>query len=247
MPTKPPGTPDVDLTTAGSFGTIDDAVFQTALAQPAGTGVFNTFVQIQHNGTEQGYNSDNSTEQFDEKNAHHRSLLLANVPIVIGDGTGGTVEGVAYRQFVLDLNEAGASKQFLSLDKLQIWQEESGSLGNFSSGLGFAGAHTNYLAYNLDAGGDHWVGLNDGLSHGSGQSDVVVLIPDSAFINDTAHRYVYLYSAFGTQSGWSADGGFEEWGVTQAIGAPGTTAALNVAKTASVPGGTADHAGEVIT
>src|SRR5215510_985949 len=105
MPTKPPGTPDVDLTTAGSFGTIDDAVFQTALAQPAGTGVFNAFVQIQHNGIEQGYNTDNSTEQFDEKNAHHHSLLLANVPIVMGDGTNGTVDGVAYREFLLDLNE----------------------------------------------------------------------------------------------------------------------------------------------
>src|SRR5262245_29843793 len=125
MPLKPPGTPDVDLTTSGDSGVINDAVFQTGLLQSAGTGVFNTFVQIQHNGTEQGYNSDNSTEQFDEKNAHHRSLLLANVPIVIGDGTGGTVEGVAYRQFVLDLNEP-AAQQFLSLDRLQIWQEESG-------------------------------------------------------------------------------------------------------------------------
>src|SRR5262245_5875716 len=247
MPLKPPGTPDVDLTTAGDSGVINDAVFQTGLLQSAGTGVFNTFVQIQHNGTEQGYNSDNSTEQFDEKNAHHRSLLLANVPIVIGDGTGGTVEGVAYRQFVLDLNEAnGGGKPFLSLDQLQLWQEEAGNLGNFGSG-GFAGTHTNYLAYDLDAHGDHWIGLNDSLSHGSGQSDVVVLIPDSVFINDTSHRYVYLYSAFGMQSGWSADGGFEEWGVTQALPAPGNTAALNVAKTASVPGGTADHAGEVIT
>src|SRR5262247_4592342 len=247
MPTKPPGTPDVDLTTAGSFGTIDDAVFQTALAQSAGTGGFNTFVQIQHNGIEQGYNSDNSIEQFDEKNAHHHSLLLANVPIVIGDGTGGTIDGVAYRQFLLDINDPAGIKQYLSLDKLQIWQEESGSLGNFASGLGFAGAHTNYLAYDLDAGADRWIGLNDGLSHGSGQSDVAILIPDSFFINDTAHRYVYLYSAFGLQSGWGADGGFEEWGVSQASGPPGTTAALSMSKTASVPGGTADHAGEVIT
>ena len=246
MPTKPPGTPDVDLTTAGSFGTIDDAVFQTALAQSAGTGGFNTFVQIQHNGIEQGYNSDNSTEQFDEKNAHHHSLLLANVPIVIGDGTNGTVDGVAYREFLLDLNEP-AAQQFLSLDRLQIWQEESGSLGNFTSGMGFAGAHTNYLAYDLDAGADRWIGLNDGLSHGSGQSDVAILIPDSFFINDTAHRYVYLYSAFGLQSGWGADGGFEEWGVSQASGPPGTTAALSMSKAASVPGGTADHAGEVVT
>src|SRR5690349_15874923 len=152
MPLKPPGTPTIDLTDPNDFGTLDAAVFQVGFIQPAGTGVFNTFVQIQHNGIEQGYNTDNAIAQFDEKSAHHHSLLLANIPIVIGDGTNGTVEGVAYRQFVLDLNEPGAGKQYLSLDRLQFWQEESGSLTNFTSGAGFAGAHTNYLAYDLDAG-----------------------------------------------------------------------------------------------
>ncbi|MFL6805808.1 MAG: hypothetical protein ACJ8FM_17655, partial [Xanthobacteraceae bacterium] len=200
MPTNPPGTPDLDLTTSGSLGVIDDAVFQTGEVQSAGTGVFNTFVQIQHNGTEQGYNTDGS-KQFNEQTSlqFNHALLLANVPIVIGDGTNGTVEGVAYRQFLLDINDANAARQFLSLDRLQIWQEESGSLGNFTSGLGFAGAHTNYLAYDLDAGADRWIALNSGLSDGSGQSDVAVLIPDSFFINDTDHRYVYLYSGFGYQ------------------------------------------------
>src|SRR5437763_13449725 len=115
VPFKPLGTPDLDLTTAGSFGDINDAVFQTGFIQPAGTGVFNTFVQIQHNGIEQGYNTANSIQQFDEKNAHHSSLLLANIPVVIGDGTHGTVEGVTYRQFVLDINDPSGAKQYISL------------------------------------------------------------------------------------------------------------------------------------
>jgi uncharacterized repeat protein (TIGR01451 family) len=249
MPTStlPPGTPDVDLTASGNSGVINDAVFATGDFQSSGTGVFNPFLQIQHNGTEQGYNTDASHKQFNESNSHTHALLLANVPIVIGDGTHGTVEGLTYREFRLDLNEKGGGKQFLSLDKLQIWQEESGGLSNFTSGAGFAGAHTNYLAYDLDAGADHWVALNDGLSHGSGQSDVVVLIPDSVFINDASHRYVYLYSGFGYQSGWASDGGFEEWGVSTPAGAPGTTSALSVSKSATVPGGTADTAGEAIT
>jgi uncharacterized repeat protein (TIGR01451 family) len=109
---------------------------------------------------------------------------------------------------------------------------------------GFAGAHTNYLAYNLDAGGNHWIALNDGLSHGSGQSDVRILIPDSFFINDAAHRYVTLYSKFGEQPGWSSDGGFEEWGLHGASG--GAVSAFSIHKTAAVAGGTADVAGEVI-
>src|SRR5262245_31614370 len=152
MPTKPPGTPTIDLTESGDFGIINNAVFMTGQIQPVGTGAFDSFVQIQRNGTEQGYNSDHSP-QFDEESSqpHNHSILLAEIPIVIGDGTNGTEEGVAYREFLLDLNEPNSqSNPYLSLDALQIWQEESGSLTNFTSGTGFAGTHTNYLAYNLD-------------------------------------------------------------------------------------------------
>ncbi|TMJ60386.1 MAG: hypothetical protein E6G81_06580 [Alphaproteobacteria bacterium] len=242
MPTNPN---EIDLTKAGSIGFVDDAVFLGGANTLSGTGLFNTFVQIQHTGIEQGYNTDAATHQFDEKYSQFdHSLLLANVPIVIGDGSNGTVEGVAYRQFILDINEAGgAINPFLSLDKLQIWQEESRSLSNFTAGSGFAGTHTNGLAFDLDAGIDRWIAVKD-LASGSGRSDVQVLIPDSYFINDAAHRYVYLYSQFGVQSGFAADGGFEEWGVTKASGALGTTAALAVHKTASVhgePGGRGHH------
>ena len=206
MPTRPPGTPDIDLTFDNTFGILNGAVFMTGLDQPAGTGAFNSFVQIQHTGTEQGYNTDASA-QYDEKSSHNHnhSVLLADVPIVVGDGSNGTIDGVTYREFLLDLNEPnGNTKPYISLDALQIWQEEAGNLTNFTPGSGFAGAHTNYLAYNLDAGGNHWIALNDGLSHGTGQSDVRILIPDSFFINDASHRYVTLYSEFGAQNGWDS-------------------------------------------
>ena len=165
---------------------------------------------------------------------------------MIGDGTNGTQDGVAYREFLLDIDEPNGGT-FLSLDSLQIWQEESGNLTGFTPGAGFAGAHTNNLVYNLDAGGDNWVGLNAGLSRGSGQADIAVLVPDSLFINDGTDRFVYLYSAFGAQSGWEAGGGFEEWGTTTPNGPNTSTNAMSISKTASVPGGTVDHVGEVIT
>jgi uncharacterized repeat protein (TIGR01451 family) len=246
MPTTPAGTPDVDLTSANTFGVINGAVFATGQVQPAGTGTFNSFVQLQQNGSEEGYNTDASA-QYNEQPAHNHnhSILLADVPIIIGDGSNGTLEGVAYREFLLDLNDPnGNTKPYMSLDALQIWQEEAGNLTGFLPGAGFSGAHTNYLAYNLDAGGNHWVGLNDALSSGSGQSDVTVLIPDSAFLNDAAHRYVTLYSKFGLQTGWTTEGGFEEWGLDRASG--GAHSAFSIHKTATVPGGTADVAGEVI-
>src|SRR5262249_42483346 len=155
-----------------SFGVIDDVVFQTAQAQGAGTGNFNTFEQIQNNGFEQGYNTD-GTKQFNTKTSavFNHSLLLSQIPTVVGDGTNGTMDGVVYREFLLDIREPnGQDKPYLSLDALQIWQEEAGNLTGFTPGAGFAGAHTNNLVYNLDAGGDKWVGLNAGLSHGNGQS-----------------------------------------------------------------------------
>ena len=243
MPTKPPGTPDLDLTEFGSFGVFGDAVFMTGQLQPAGTGQFDAFVQIQNNGSEQGYNTD-AGAQYDEGSSHqhNHSILLAEVPIVIGDGTNGTVEGVAYREFLLDLNESNGG--YISLDELQIWQNEAGDLTNFTADLGFAGAHTNYLAYDLDAGGDKWIALTSNLGSGSGQGDYRILIPDSFFINDAAHRYVTLYSEFGVQPGWGSNSGFEEWGLSGASG--GQVSAFSVNKTATVPGDTADTAGEVI-
>src|SRR6185503_7967068 len=145
-----------------------------------------------------------------------------------------------------DLNGAnGGNKPYVSLDSLQIWQEESGSLNGFTPGLGFAGLHTNYLAYNLDAGGDHWIGLNESLGHGSGSSDYRILIPNSFFTNDAAHRYVTLYAALGLQPSWGTDGGVEEFGLTNPSG--GNSSSLVVTKNAFVPGGTADEPDEVIS
>src|SRR5215203_1391271 len=209
-----------------------------------------------------GGTNNGAAPQFDESTSHkhNHSILLADVPIFIGDGTGGTVEGVVYREFRFDANEVGGVGRLLSLDKLEIWQEESGSLTNFTSagsaaagvhyasGPGFAGTHTDYLAYNLDEGGDHWIAIDSGLSSGSGKGDMRVFIPDSYFINDAAHRYVTLFSQFGAQGGnYGASSGFEEWGVNSTSAGSGNTATFLLNKTAWVDGGTADVAGEVIS
>ena len=246
MPTPPPGTPTLDLTLPGTAGSVNGAVFMTGLYQLV-PDQFSSFLEIRHNGTEQGYNTDGALQQDqrDVQNSTH-SILLAEVPIVIGDGSQGTMEGVAYREFRLNLGEAGNTKQYLSLDALQIWQQEAGNLTNFTAGLGFAGSHTNYLAYNLDAGADRWIGLKEGANgNGANVTEYTILIPDSFFINDPAHRYVTLYSEFGVQAGWNADSSSEEWGLSHASGGP--VSAMTVHKTATVPGGTANVAGEVIS
>src|SRR5262249_36043042 len=54
----------------------------------------------------------------------------------------------------------------------------------------------------------NWVGLFD-KNHGSGQADLRVLIPNSAFAGAQSTDYVYLFSRFGDTAAMT--GGFEEW------------------------------------
>src|SRR5262249_35951199 len=87
-------------TTAGSCGTIGGAIFQQSTPQPTGTGVIRSFVRVQgHSDVEQGYNTDARPLQFDENNSPQftRSLQLGFVPRVV-------IKGVAYREFLLDIN-----------------------------------------------------------------------------------------------------------------------------------------------
>ncbi|TGU31189.1 hypothetical protein [Mesorhizobium sp. M4B.F.Ca.ET.150.01.1.1] len=221
-----------NATTLAGFN-VGDAKFQvyqvkTDFGQSSGTGTFDAFVQVQgpnNPPTEQGYNYDRGgtygdvlSPQYNENTSaqHNKALLLSDIPIVI-------VDGVAYREFLLDSNEQnGSNGEFISLDSLQIYQETSGNLGmghvpvsentpyTPGSGFGVTGEH---LVYNLDASGDVWVALNSSLSSGSGDSDIRVLIKDSEFLQDADHQYVYVYSAFGGQAGdWQTGSGFEEWG-----------------------------------
>lgn len=199
----------LDLTTDGSSGYLAGGYFQQGDVQPAGTGVFNTFLQVQAQGAkqmvEQGYNTDYRPSQFDEKNdaPHNHSLLLADVPLV-------EVNGVEYRQFLLDINEPkGQAANDLSLDNLQIYQANAGNLHDYPT---FDGQATKI--FDLSSSGTY-IALDAALSHGSGQSDMIADIPASLF--DPANPYVVLYSQFGVNV--PAKGGFEEWGV----GGPGIT------------------------
>src|SRR5262245_39962819 len=82
----------VDLTNPGSFGVVNGARFETADFRPAGTGVLNSFVRIQQNGTEQGYNTSGRPVAFDEKTDPNftRNLTFGEIPTM-------TVNGVDYK------------------------------------------------------------------------------------------------------------------------------------------------------
>lgn len=131
----------VDLTPGvGTFGTINGAVYEyTDIdGQSTGTGVFDTFVQIQRGGNEEGYNYDRDgvvsnggsqvSPQFNEKNdaPHNHLVQLSDVPLrqFDLDENGLDENDPWYRQFRLDIAESGnedSVRPLLSLDSVQIF------------------------------------------------------------------------------------------------------------------------------
>ena len=198
----------VDLTEAGSQGTVNGAIFQHINPDSsAGSGVFNAFYGIQKNGIEEGYNT-GGTAEFDTKSPE--SLLLSAVPIV-------TIGGTDYREFCLDINQNDA---YLSLDELRVYVASTGNLTGYPNAFGTA-------IYDFDAGEDSWLKMNYDLnSGGSGKGDVIFLLESDLFGSDQS-QYVYLYSKFGVNI--SANDGFEEWGV--GVAPDGSTAPISTTPT----------------
>jgi hypothetical protein len=204
----PSATPTVDLSTVGSYGSINGAIFQQYAPQPDGSGVIDAFVRIQAHGSqqsvEQGYNTDYRDVQFDENTSpiFTRSLHLSNIPTI-------DIGGSLYREFVLDINQKSSSA-LLSLDQLRLYVGGAGNLTGYNPS-------TNQLAglnpiYDLNASGaGNWILLNSKLNPGSGKGNMLAYIPDSLFQGQGqgADPFVYLYSEFGVNQ--SANGGFEQW------------------------------------
>ena len=193
----------LDLTARGSHGAVGGALFEQSDAQPTGTGRISSFVRIQGTGVESGYNTDARPLQFQEKTGANftRSLKLSDVPVTV-------VNGVGYRQLLLDINQNAASP-LLSLDEIKVFLGDKGNVTGYDPVSGrLAGRDP---VYDLDAGGDNAVLLNYSLNHGSGSGDLTVSIPDALFGSAVGDPFVTLYSSFGKTAG--GNGGFEEWAV----------------------------------
>jgi hypothetical protein len=186
------------LTASGASGTIEGSILAQISPQPTGTGYLSPFLRIQSSGTattSEGYNTSARPFEFDEKNpiVYTHDLLLSDVGVI-------TIGGIAYREFLLDINEdSGHDDELLSLDRLMIFESDSGMRSGFPA-LGT-------LIWDLDAGGiDRWVKLDYSINHGSGTGDMAIYVPETVL---SGLDYVYLYSSFGEHYGTS--GGFEEW------------------------------------
>lgn len=198
----------VDLTSYGSSGIANGAIFRQADPQPTGSGVIHSFVRIQGSGVEQGYNTDARPLQFDENKSptFTRSLAVGDVPVV-------HVGNTDYREFMLDINQKSSSP-LLSLDELRLYIGGARNLTGYNSTTNSLAGLT--PAYDMDGAGDATVKMDYRLNPGSGGGDMFVLIPNSAFAGSSPNSFVYLYSKFG--GSWGANSGFEEWAVRQGCG-----------------------------
>jgi hypothetical protein len=202
----------LDLTQRGAVATTSGAIVRQVDAQPTGTGHIQSFVRLQSHGVEQGYNTSRRPLQFDEKWDRNftRDLKLSDVPVV-------TVNGVPYREFLLDINQRSHSPR-LSLDAVRIYTSDRAGLSNYRHNTQTLGGQT--ARFDLDAERNVSVMLNARLNAGSGKGDMVLLVPESAFEGVAPNSFVYLYSRFGGLFGGRANGGFEEWSVRKSNGEP---------------------------
>lgn len=206
----------VDLTDPGTSdsGTINGAIFQWIDAQATGTGVIDSFVRIDDNdGDSHGYNTTvNGVFDNGSDDTHNHAIQLSAIPTV-------TINGIVYREFLLDINEnSGGDNEFLSLDELQIFTSTvaNQSVETFNGGLvNFANAS---LVYDMDALEDSYVYLDYSLNSGSGSGDMFAYIRSDLFGNDE-DVFVYLYSAFGLTDGIDGEehAGFEEWAIRERV------------------------------
>jgi hypothetical protein len=205
-----------DLSTATSTcGPIDTALYSVLQPHPTGSGVIDSFLRIQQDTTEEGYNtsarvtdpafsgqsagfctSSDCNSKTDLTFTH--DLLTSNALVQIN--------GQDYLQFFLDINEPNGNKQFLTLDQLEIFTSPTASLDqHIAAPQGSTGAMPGAsLFYSLDSGmTDNWVNLDYSLINhnggGSGWGDMEVLIPVSN--SASLGTYLYLYSEFGCVDG----------------------------------------------
>ena len=224
------GSPFINLTVASASVSHNGAIWLQG-GNPAGTGQFDPFLTLSPGGsanTEKGYNTIAANGEFDTFFGGGRThpLAAAAIPTV-------TVGGVVYREFSLDANDTG-SDDFMSIDQFKVFLDNQNDLTTYNVATASFGSDDGTAAtliYDMDAGaiGDVTALMrSQGLTPGSGVSDITVLVPDSLFPancfygSTTCGKWVYLFNSAGgyTDTGadpvsgtqnWNVTAGFEEW------------------------------------
>ncbi len=204
------GQADVDLTYSGQTDNFNGAWFTNDIFG-AGTGVINSFLRTQASGnedTEDGMNTDGTTNNDEKSGPFTRSVLLDDLPeFTSGDLPDlGLPSGTTYYELRLDINENSDkfNDQYISLDSMMLYVSLDPAL-EISSNLSgaplddtFVTGSETFLVWDLDmdpgngiwgdgvsdtrdASTDAWVALNYDLQAGSGVGDIAYYIDVTTF------------------------------------------------------------------
>ena len=111
---------------------INGGLFFTDEQQPTGTGFIDSFLRIQSNTSEQGYNT--SDRPVEDPNQVKIDPNFTR-DITLGEVGTKTIGGIVYYEFFLDINEPAATngtKHNITLDQLEIYADNTKSLNLYS-------------------------------------------------------------------------------------------------------------------
>src|SRR5262249_15406227 len=206
---------------AGTAG--GTSTFQQTDPQTTGTGVLDSFVRIQANGSEQGINTDaklpdNSNPLLKDVTAGNFTHSLQIASLTTFKNPKGLPAG-DYFKFVLDINQNG--NNLLSLNQLQLYITGDKALTTLAGAtkvydLDNAGASTplGSTPAATGSGPGYEIQLDYALNSGSGSGDMFFWVNKSILDGQdlTKNPYLVLYSQFGTPPGaYGSNDGFEEW------------------------------------
>jgi len=186
----------VDLINGDSGVLNGGAIADWTDFKATGSGDVQSFLRVQADGTEQGYNTSGSPLPFDDKaGAFTHDITFADLLT-----TEVTLGGQNYFKLLLDVAQLSNSP-LISLDDLRIYTSATGSLT--TTNLSLLGT----LRYSFT--GNDKILLDASRNSGNGSGDMFLYIPVSAFAGTLSTDFVYLYCLFGTTYG--TNGGPEEW------------------------------------
>ncbi|WP_436169378.1 hypothetical protein, partial [Bosea sp. LjRoot9] len=200
---------------------LNDGAILEATSVGSGTGNYDSFLRLQANGTEEGFNTDQGGNVLDNKSSFTDSLKFGGIATV-------TIGGIEYIEFRLDLNESdsGGNPQ-ISLNDFKVYISGApATLSDFNNATDSFGAGFTQV---FDLAGTQ--ALFD-TNSGSGTDDYRVLIPLSSFeaAGATAASYVTLYSNLGGAGANASNGGFEEWRVLASTASVEPVPAISIDK-----------------
>lgn len=202
----------------------------------AGTGNFDSFLRIQADGTERGYNT-NGTVEFDTKTgAWTHAITLSEIPYGTATVNEGAPNEMTFSgfEFMIDINET-KPKSIMNVDEYKFWLTGDPLLTGYAP-TGGPGPGMQWSSTNPEP---VWIGEIDWdfangvaidrqlimdylVNSGSGHADYRVLIPQHYFLGaiedynarpgytdltpETAYLVLYVEHS-------ESDAGFEEWGV----------------------------------